>query len=119
MRATEHHGGAIGALSLGCLTVSIAAFDGIHTPIFGGLAYVLMFTASMVCVGLLLPALDLVARCVIAAVMVICLVIGVAETMLAFSRWSAADGLCVAAALWSIFPVLAYDWVQCRRRPSD
>ena len=108
MAAIDHRPRTAGTVAVAGLPVSIAAFAGVHSPMVAGLAYLLMFAASAICVGLLLPALDLISRCVVAVVMVVCLVVITAEAMLAFSLWSAGDGLGVATALWSFFSVIAY-----------
>lgn len=92
-------------LLLGCLVVAgvtgaALTLAGVRSPATGPLTLVFVLLTPAVCVGLLLPGLDALARSIVAGTAAVVLAGSVAEVMLVTSVWSPEGGI-VATAIAS------------------
>jgi hypothetical protein len=88
----------LGTLVAAGVTGAVLTLAGVRTPVTGPLTLVFVLLTPAVCVGLLLPGLDVLARSIVAGTAAIALAGSVAEVMLATSGWSP-DGGIVATAI--------------------
>jgi hypothetical protein len=95
------------------LTGAALTLAGVRSPVTGPLTLLFVLFTPAVCVALLLPGLDALARAIVAGTASVTLAASVAEVMLVTAGWSPNGGI-VATAIASA--ALAVGVVVLRRR---
>jgi hypothetical protein len=88
----------LGSLVAAGVTGAVLTLAGVRSPVTGPLTLVFVLLTPAVCVGVLLPGLDVLARSIVAVTAAIVLAGSIAEVMLVTAGWSP-DGGIVATAI--------------------
>jgi hypothetical protein len=110
-------------LLLGCFVVAgvtgaVLTLAGVRSPATGPLTLVFVLLTPAVCVGLLLPGLDALARSIVAGTAAVVLAGSVAEVMLVTSGWSPDGGIVATAVACAALTVGAAVLRLRRRKPG-
>jgi hypothetical protein len=111
-------------LILGCFVVAgvtgaALTLAGVRSPATGPLTLVFVLLTPAVCVGLLLPGLDALARAIVAGTAAVVLAGSVAEVMLVTSGWSPEGGIIATAIACAALTVgAAILHFRRRRKPG-
>jgi hypothetical protein len=87
----------LGTLAVAGVTGAALTLAGVRSPVTGPLTLVFVLLTPAVCVALLLPGLDALARTIVAGTAAVVLAGSVAEVMLATSGWSPKGGIIATA----------------------
>lgn len=87
----------LGSLVAAGVTGAVLTLAGVRSPVTGPLTLVFVLLTPAVCVGLLLPGLDALARSIVAVTAAVVLAGSVAEVMLVTSGWSPEGGIVATA----------------------
>jgi hypothetical protein len=104
----------LGTLGVAGLTGAGLTVAAVRSPVTGPLTLLFLLFAPAVCVALLVPALDVLARVIVAGTAALALAAAIAEVMLVASLWSPRGGVIadgVACAL-----LMAVAGLRRRRR---
>ena len=87
----------LGTPAVAGVTGAALTLAGVRSPVTGPLTLVFVLVTPAVCVALLLPGLDALARTIVAGVAAVALAGSIAEVMLVTSGWSPAGGIVATA----------------------
>jgi hypothetical protein len=108
----------LGTLAAAGLTGAALTLAGVTTPVTGPLTLLFVLFTPALCVALLLPGLDLLARAIVAGAASVVLAASVAEIMLVTSGWSPRGGL-IAVIIACAGLGIAVLAVRHRPSPAD
>jgi hypothetical protein len=87
----------LGTLVAAGVTGAVLTLAGVRSPVTGPLTLVFLLLTPAVCVGLLVPGLDPLARSIVGGTAAVALAGSVAEVMLVTSGWSPEGGIVATA----------------------
>jgi hypothetical protein len=99
------------------LTGAALTLAGVRSPATGPLTLLFMLFTPALCVALLLPGLDALARVIVAGTASVTLAASVAEVMLVTAGWSPSGGI-VATAITCAALAIAVVVLRRRSRPA-
>lgn len=99
------------------LTGAALTLAGVRSPVTGPLTLLFVLFTPAVCVALLLPGLDPLARAIVGGTASVALAASVAEVMLVTAGWSPSGGI-VATAIASAALAVAVVVLRRRSRPA-
>ena len=108
----------LGTLVLAGLTGAVLTLAGVETPATGSLTLLFVLFTPALCVAMLLPGLDLLARAIVAGAASMALAGAVGEIMLVTSNWSPRGGL-VAVIITCVGLAAAALVLRRRSTPAD
>jgi hypothetical protein len=105
----------VGTLGVAGLTGAVLTVAAISSPVTGPLTLLFLLFAPAACVALLVPALDVLARVIVAGTAALALAGAIAEVMLVASVWSPRGGVIADGVACALLMAVA----GLRRRRAD